>query len=115
MYGVTGQLRRSSCSVPANIVEGSARQSKKDYLHFLYMARGSLSETRYFLHLSQRLDYGESHVLRELEAEAGDVARVLHGLIDSVEPEAGRFSKYVARASSLLALCLAGRQMISEV
>ena len=40
MYGLTSQLRRASYSVPANIVEGASRESKKDYLHFLYIARG---------------------------------------------------------------------------
>src|SRR5438045_9157048 len=38
VYGLTSQLRRASYSVPANIVEGSSRESKKDYLHFLYIA-----------------------------------------------------------------------------
>jgi four helix bundle protein len=51
IYGLTSQLRRASYSVPANIVEGSSRESQKDYLHFLYIARGSLSETQYFIHL----------------------------------------------------------------
>ncbi len=37
IYGLTSQLRRASYSVPANIVEGSSRESKKDYLHFLYI------------------------------------------------------------------------------
>jgi four helix bundle protein len=57
IYGLTSQLRRASYSVPANIVEGASRESKKDYLHFLYIGRGSLSETQYFIHLAQRLDY----------------------------------------------------------
>src|SRR6266480_2941606 len=68
VYGLTSQLRRASYSVPANIVEGSSRNSKKDYLHFLYIARGSLSETQYFIHLSRRLDYlslKDSDALRE--------------------------------------------------
>src|SRR5438067_13732741 len=56
MYGLTSQLRRASYSVPANIVEGASRESKKDYLHFLYIARGSLSEAQYFIHLARRLD-----------------------------------------------------------
>ena len=50
LYGLTSQLRRASYSVPANIVEGSSRESKKDYLHFLYITRGSLSEAQYFIH-----------------------------------------------------------------
>ena len=57
IYGLTSQLRRASYSVPANIVEGASRESKKDYLHFLYIARGSLSETQYFIQLARRLDY----------------------------------------------------------
>ena len=56
-YGLTSQLRRASYSVPANIADGSSRESKRDYLHFLYIARGSLSETQYFIHLSKRLGY----------------------------------------------------------
>jgi len=69
MYGLTSQLRRASYSVPANIVEGSSRESKKDYLHFLYIARGSLSETQYFIHLARRLGYLSSEEADKLHGK----------------------------------------------
>ena len=43
-YGLTSQLRRAAVSVPSNISEGAARRSRKEYLHHLSMARGSLAE-----------------------------------------------------------------------
>ena len=104
MYGLTSQLRRASYSVPANIVEGASRESKKDYLHFLYIARGSLSETQYFIHLARRLNYlpqEESDMLREQTKMA---FACLHGLIRAVEKEAGKLSKVVATISSLIVI-----------
>jgi len=87
VYGITSQLRRAAVSVPANIVEGSARGTKKDYLHFLYIARGSLSETQYFLHLSQRLGYLEPQKEIELASLTKQTFACLHGLIRSVQSE----------------------------
>src|SRR5262245_41378929 len=66
IYGLTSQLRRAAYSVLANIVEGALRESKKDYLHFLYIARGSLAETQYFVHLARQLNYSaeeQAHIL----------------------------------------------------
>src|SRR6266478_4208886 len=106
IYGLTSQLRRASYSVPANIVEGASRESKKDYLHFLYIARGSLSETQYFIHLARRLNYlpqEESDMLREQTKMA---FACLHGLIRAVEKEAGKLSKVVATITSLIVIGL---------
>lgn len=87
IYGVTSQLRRAACSVAANIVEGSSRESQKDYLHFLYISRGSLSEVQYFIHLSQRLGYISVETAETLIGETKQTFACLHGLIKAVENE----------------------------
>ena len=106
MYGLTSQLRRASYSVPANIVEGASRESKKDYLHFLYIARGSLSETQYFIHLSQRLNYLSSEQRQALHGQTKVVFGCLHGLIRAVEKETGKLGKITATVTSLVAIGL---------
>src|SRR5256886_8835024 len=106
VYGLTSQLRRASYSVPANIVEGSSRESKKDYLHFLYIARGSLSETQYFIHLARRLGYLSSEDVASLHGQTKITFACLHGLIRAVEKETSKLSKLAAAVTSLLVLGL---------
>lgn len=109
MYGLTSQLRRAACSVPANIVEGSSRESQKDYLHFLYIARGSLSESQYFIHLSRRLEYISDVEAEQLIGQTKQTFACLHGLIKAVEKESGKFAKAVAVLTSLLVLSFSSR------
>ena len=107
VYGLTSQLRRASYSVPANIAEGSSREGKKDYLHFLYIARGSLSEAQYFVHLSRRLGYLSEEDATELDAQTKATFGCLHGLIQAVEKETGKMGKAIASITSLLVIGLA--------
>jgi four helix bundle protein len=57
IYRLTAQITRSAVSVPANIAEGNARSTKKDYANFLAISKGSLMETETFLMLAIRLNY----------------------------------------------------------
>jgi four helix bundle protein len=52
-FGLVSQVRRSVSSIPTNIIEGQARQYKKEFIQFLYIAKGSLEETNYHLYLSK--------------------------------------------------------------
>ena len=88
IYGITSQLRRAASSVAANIVEGASRESFKDYAHFLQIARGSLAETQYFLHLAKRLSYLDDAQSVQVEALAKETFACLHGLILPVRREA---------------------------
>jgi four helix bundle protein len=106
IYGLTSQLRRASYSVPANIVEGSSRESKRDYLHFLYIARGSLSESQYFLHLSNRLGYLDSAEKAKLHEMTRETFASLHGLIKAVSKEASVIGRITAATTSMIALLL---------
>jgi four helix bundle protein len=87
LYGLSSQLRRAATSVAANIVEGSARGGQREYLQFLHIARGSLCETQYLVHLSRRVGYLSSDDRSRLDAQAREVFACLSGLIDAVVAE----------------------------
>jgi len=59
IYGLTSQIRRSAVSVPSNIAEGAARKSDKEFIQFISIAMGSLSEVETQYQLSVRLGFIE--------------------------------------------------------
>lgn len=83
-WGLVSQLRRAAVSVPANIVEGCARNGEKEYLHFLGQALGSLREVGYLLDLSRRLGFMDASVAQGLESQYQDSAATLAALIQSL-------------------------------
>jgi four helix bundle protein len=107
LYGMTSQMRRAAYSAPANMAEGASRESKRDYLHFLYIARGSLSETQYFVHLSNRLGYLTAGKTDQLREQTRQALACLQGLIRAVEKETGRPRVVTASLASVMVIGIA--------
>jgi len=85
LYGLTSQIRRAAVSVPTNIVEGCARPSEKDYIHFLHIAYGSLAEVGYLSELSHRLGFLDHETFEAVRGQQQEAYRVLFALIRSFD------------------------------
>jgi len=79
-YGITAQLRRAGVSIPANIAEGNARSSKRDYAHFLAIARGSLTETETLLLIALQLGYVEKDAATPVFSRMDEIGRMLRAM-----------------------------------
>jgi four helix bundle protein len=85
LFGLTSQIRRASCSVPANIAEGYGRDSTGEYIQFLRVSQGSLKEMETHVTLSSRVGLiAESETKSILEA-SDRLGKMLHRLIRSLQ------------------------------
>ncbi|RLC47451.1 MAG: four helix bundle protein [Candidatus Cloacimonadota bacterium] len=60
IYGLTSQMRRAAVSIPSNIAEGAARNSEKEFIQFLYISLGSLSELETQVIIANKIGYLDS-------------------------------------------------------
>jgi four helix bundle protein len=88
-WGVTAQARRAAVSIPANIAEGSARSSDKEFARFLYISLGSASELEYFSMLVADLGLLSKADAAQIESDAAEIKRMLSGLIASLPIQQG--------------------------
>jgi four helix bundle protein len=99
-YELGAQLRRAAYSVPANIVEGSARRGHRAKINFFNIASSSLSETTYGIHASLRLGYIDQATHDHLDDLTKMVAAPLHGLIR--HERAQQLTKTIVSTATLL-------------
>ena len=77
LFGLTSQIRRASVSIPTNIVEGYARNSKTQLRRFVVIALGSLAEVKYLLSLAVRLTYLDEKTYASLKNRLEEIGRLL--------------------------------------
>jgi four helix bundle protein len=84
-FGLTSQLRRCAVSVPSNIAEGAARNTTKEFINFLHIAQGSISELDTQLEICFRLKLIGRESLLSLDFKLLQVDQMLSGLISSLK------------------------------
>jgi len=84
VYGLTSQIRRSAISVAACIVEGHSRNTRKEFIKFLYDARASAAETEYHLLLSRDLGYLDETDYSKISEQYKILSRRINSLINSL-------------------------------
>lgn len=83
-YRLVEQLEAAATSLPMNIAEGKGRFSRKEFSHFLYIARGSLYETMTLLDIFQVRGWIPSDAYQSLEKQSEEIAKMLNDLIRSL-------------------------------
>ncbi len=82
-YRLFEQIEASLTSISMNIAEGKGRYSKKEFIHFSYIARGSLYETMTLLEIFRRKKWISTDKYTQLEEDAKEIASMIKGLINS--------------------------------
>jgi four helix bundle protein len=86
-YGLISQMRRSVVSIPSNIAEGHGRNSKKELIRFLDIAKGSIYELDTQIEISRQLGYIKAHNYNCLSGLLDEISRMLTGLAKSKNHE----------------------------
>lgn len=86
-YGLYHQIKKCAISIPSNIAEGAARNHKKEFLQFLYISMGSISEIETQLIIAERVKLIEKRIFDELNSDLTDIRKLLSGLIRKLKSE----------------------------
>jgi four helix bundle protein len=80
-YGLRDQMQRAAVSIPSNIAEGYERNTNKDFIHFLHIAKGSCSELRTQIYLSVEIDIFDKTIGDDLLESTKKISAMLHNFI----------------------------------
>jgi four helix bundle protein len=80
-FGLSSQIRRAAVSIPANIAEGAARRSKREFTRFLLAARGSATELRVLLEIARETGSMGADSYRGFEQKLSRIFAMTNGLI----------------------------------
>jgi four helix bundle protein len=83
-FGLVSQMRRAAVSIPSNIAEGAARNSKKEFINFLHIAQGSTAELETQILISRNLDFVSQSQTEPLLKELEEISRMIIGLQKSL-------------------------------
>ncbi len=86
-FGLTSQIQRAAVSIPSNIAEGAGRQTRKEFINYLHIAQGSLSELDTHLEIAVAVKYLTENDLAELYVVMDDIDKMLSGLIFSLKKQ----------------------------
>ena len=84
-FGIVSQMRRAAVSIGANIAEGAARQSRKEYMYFLSILQGSASELDTLIEISKEVDITNIMNLEKLQEDISKISKMLSGLLRSLK------------------------------
>ena len=85
-YALSDQMRRAVVSIPSNIAEGKTRNSVKEYIQFLSIARGSVSELNTQLLICNRLNFISEEQINKAINLCEEIGSMLYGLIRKLTP-----------------------------
>jgi len=83
-FGLVSQMRRAAVSIPSNIAEGAARNSKKEFINFLHIAQGSAAELETQILISRNLEFVSQNQADPLLKELEEISRMIIGLQKSL-------------------------------
>ena len=83
-YTMSNQMRRAAISVPSNIAEGHSRSSKAEYIHFLSISRGSVSELETQLLLCREIGYFSQEQIESQMSLCDEIQKMLSKMINTL-------------------------------